>query len=443
MQPVTQYAKSGDVHIAYQAFGDGPINLVMVPGFVSNVEHYWEQPDFARFLNRLASYARVVTFDKRGTGGSDRVADAELPSLEVRMDDLRAVMDAAGMQQAALLGISEGAPLSVLFAATYPDRCRALVLYGSFSRFSYWFPTDESLAAFFGYVEKSWGTGGSIQRFAASRATDVAFQRWWGRNERLGASPAAVLALMRMNSQIEISGVLPAVRVPTLVIHRTGDRAVSVEGGRDVAARIPGARLLEVPGEDHIFYVGDNAGEISDAIEEFLTGSRGPVVADRLLATVLFTDIVGSTKKAAELGDQRWRHLLDEHHATIRRALTRFRGREVKTTGDGFLATFDGPARGVRCACAIAEEIKLLGVEVRAGLHTGECEMMGDDVGGIAVHIGARVAALAGAGEVLVSGTLKDLVAGSGLRFGARGSHLLKGIPGEWQIFAAEPSDTR
>lgn len=436
MQPITQYAKSGDVHIAYQAFGDGPINLVMVPGFVSNVENYWEQPDFARFLNRLASYARVVTFDKRGTGGSDRVT--ELPGLDVRMDDLRAVMDAVGMEQAALLGISEGAPLSILFAATYPDRCHALALYGSFSRFSYWFPTDEALAAFFGYVEKAWGTGGSVQRFAPSRANDAAFQRWWGRNERLGASPAAVTALMRMNSQIEISGILPAVRVPTLVIHRTGDQTVSVEGGRDVAANIPGARLLELPGNDHIFYVGDNAEDISDAIEEFLTGSRGPVVTDRVLATVLFTDIVGSTEKATELGDQRWHHLLDDHHATIRRVLARFRGHEVKTTGDGFLATFDGPARGVRCACAIAEEIRPLGIEIRAGLHTGECEMMGDDVGGIAVHIGARVAALAGAGEVLVSSTVKDLVAGSGLRFGARGGHSLKGIPGDWQIFAAE-----
>jgi pimeloyl-ACP methyl ester carboxylesterase len=436
MQPVTQYAKSGDVHIAYQAFGGGPINLVMVPGFVSNVENYWDQPDLARFLNRLGTYARVVTFDKRGTGMSDRVA--ELPGLDQRMDDLRAVMDAAGMEQAALLGISEGAPLSILFAATYPDRCRALMLYGSFSRFSYWFPTEEALAAFFGYVEQSWGTGGSIQRFAPSRANDAAFQRWWGRNERLGASPAAVVALMRMNSQIDISGILPAVRVPTLVIHRTGDKTVSVEGGRDVAAHIPGARLAEFPGIDHIFYVGENADEISDAIEEFLTGSRPPVPVDRVLATVLFTDIVGSTEKAAALGDHRWRGLLESHHATIRRNLARFRGHEVKTTGDGFLATFDGPARGVRCATAIAEEIRQLGIEVRAGLHTGECEIIGEDVGGIAVHIGARVAALAGAGEVLVSSTVKDLVAGSGLRFDDRGDRSLKGVPGEWRIFAVE-----
>jgi pimeloyl-ACP methyl ester carboxylesterase len=436
MQPVTQYAKSGEIHIAYQAFGNGPLNLVMVPGFVSNVENYWDQPDFARFLNRLGGYARVVTFDKRGTGMSDRVA--ELPGLDQRMDDLRAVMDAAGMDQASLLGISEGGPLAVLFAATYPDRCRGLVLYGSFSRFSYWFPDHETLAAFFRYVEQAWGTGGSVQRFAPSRAADATFQQWWGRNERLGASPAAVTALMHMNSQIEISGILPAVRVPTLVIHRTGDRTVSVEGGRDVAAHIPGARLVEFPGDDHLFYVGEGADEISDTIEEFLTGSRAAVPADRVLATVLFTDIVGSTEKAAALGDQRWRDLLEHHHATIRRNLARFRGREVKTTGDGFLATFDGPARGVRCACAIAEDIKSLGIDVRAGLHTGECEMIGDDVGGIAVHIGARVAALAGASEVLVSGTVKDLVAGSGLRFQDRGSRSLKGIPGEWPIFAVD-----
>ncbi|WP_407113437.1 adenylate/guanylate cyclase domain-containing protein [Bradyrhizobium sp. LMG 9283] len=436
MQPATQYARSGDVHIAYQAFGDGPINVVLVPGFVSNVENYWDEPNFARFLRRLAGYARVVTFDKRGTGMSDRVA--ELPGLDQRMDDLRAVMDAVGMEQAALIGISEGAPLSILFAATYPHRCRALVLYGSFSRFSYWFPTDEALAAFFGYVEQAWGTGGSVQRFAPSRANDAAFQRWWGRNERLGASPAAVAALMRMNSQIEISGILPAVRVPTLVIHRTGDRTVNVEGGRDVAANIPGARLIEFPGIDHLLCVGENADQISDAIEEFLTGSRATVPIDRVLATVLFTDIVGSTEKAAALGDKRWRDLLDHHHVTIRRNLARFCGREIKTIGDGFLATFDGPARGVRCACAIAEEIRLLGIEIRAGLHTGECEMIGEDVGGIAVHIGARVAALARPNEVLVSSTVKDLVAGSGLRFADRGLRSLKGIPGEWRIFAAE-----
>jgi len=339
MLPVTtQYAKSGDVHIAYQAFGAGPINVVMVPGFVSNVENYWDQPDFARFLNHLGSYAKVVTFDKRGTGGSDRVT--ELPGLDIRMDDLRAVMDAAGMEQAALLGISEGAPLSILFAATYPDRCQALALYGSFSRFSYWFPTEEALTNFFGYVEKAWGTGGSIQRFAPSRANDAIFQQWWGRNERLGASPAAVTALMRMNSQIDISGILPAVRVPTLVIHRTEDQVVNVEGGRDVAAHIPGARMVELPGSDHLFYVGDSADRISDAIEEFLTGAPVRIEADRVLATVLFTDIVGSTELLSARGDAQWRHQLDAHDKLVDSVLTKYNGGSAKHTGDGVFALY-------------------------------------------------------------------------------------------------------
>jgi class 3 adenylate cyclase len=274
--------------------------------------------------------------------------------------------------------------------------------------------------------------------FAPSRANDPAFQAWWGKNERLGASPAAVAAYMRMNRQIDISDIVSTIRVPTLVIHRTDDKTINVEGGRFLAEHIPGARYIELPGVDHLPFVGDNAGDIADAIEEFLTGSRTPVPVDRVLATVLFTDIVGSTEKAAALGDHRWRDLLDNHHITIRRNLTRFRGREVKTTGDGILATFDGPARGVRCACAISEEIKPLGITVRAGLHTGECEMIGDEVGGIAVHIGARVAALADADEVLVSSTVKDLVAGSGLRFGDRGIQSLKGVPGEWHIYAVE-----
>jgi class 3 adenylate cyclase len=376
-------------------------------------------------------------FDKRGTGMSDRVA--ELPGLDQRIDDLRAVMDAASMEQAALLGTSEGSPLAALFAATYPDRCRALVLYGGFVRFSSWFPTEEALAGFLGYIDQAWGSGGSLPFFAPSLANDPAAQQWMGRFERLGASPAAVTALMRMNSQIDISDIVSTIRVPTLVIHRTDDVTINVEGGRYLGKHIPGARYIELPGKDHPPWIGDNAMEIADAIEEFLTGTRAPVTeTDRVLATVLFTDIVGSTEKAAALGDRRWRDLLDNHHATLRRNLARFRGREIKMVGDGILATFDGPARGVRCACAIAEEIKPLGIEVRAGLHTGECEMIGDDVGGIAVHIGARVAALAGAGEVLVSSTVKDLVAGSGLRFGDRGSQSLKGVPGEWRIFAVE-----
>ena len=436
MQPVTRYAKSGDIHVAYQVFGEGPLNLVIAPFFVSNVEVFWEYPDAARWLLRLASFARVTMFDKRGTGMSDRVTD--LPGLEQRIDDVRAVMDAVGMEQAALLGMSEGGPLAALFAATFPERCSALVLYGSFARFASWIPTEEALAGFLGYIDKAWGSGGSLHFLAPSLANDPTAQQWQGRFERLGASPAAATVLMRMNSQINISDIVSTIRVPTLVIHRIEDATINVEGGRYLAKHIPGARYIELPGKDHLPWVGDNATEIADDIEEFLTGARAPVTVDRVLATVLFTDIVGSTEKAAALGDRRWRDLLDNHHATIRRNLARFRGREVKTTGDGFLATFDGPARGVRCACAIAEEIKPLGIEVRAGLHTGECEMTDDDVGGIAVHIGARVAALAGAGEVLVSSTVKDLVAGSGLRFGDRGSQSLKGVPGDWRIFAVE-----
>ena len=437
MQPDTQYAKSGDVHIAYQAFGEGPINLVMVPGFVSNVEAYWEQPDFARFLNRLASYARVVTFDKRGTGSSDRVA--ELPGLDARMDDLRAVMDAAGMEQAALLGISEGAPLSVLVCG---DLSRSLPGARALRQL---FPLFLLVSDRGGARKLLWlcrdVLGHRRQRADDSRPRALMTLLSSAGGAATSVSARAlprVTALMRMNSQIDISGILPAVRVPTLVIHRTGDQAVSVEGGRDVAAHIPGARCSSFQVTTIFSTSATTPTRSPMRSRNFSPDRRRRIEADRVLATVLFTDIVGSTEKAAALGDQRWRHLLDDHHATIRRVLARFRGREVKTTGDGFLATFDGPARGVRCACAIAEEIKPLGIEVRAGLHTGECEMMGDDVGGIAVHIGARVAALAGAGEVLVSSTVKDLVAGSGLRFGARGSQTLKGIPGEWQIFAAD-----
>ena len=436
MQPETRYAKSGDVSIAYQVFGEGPLNLVLAPFFVSNVEHFWEDPDASRWLLRLASFARVAMFDKRGTGMSDRVA--EMPGLDLRMDDLRAVMDAAGMEQAALLGLSEGGSLAALFAATFPNRCTALILYGAFARFSSWFPTEEAFAQFLGYVDQAWGSGGAVPFFVPSRINDAAFQRWFGRFERLGATPAAVAAYMRMNSQIDISGVLPTIRVPTLVIHRTGDVTINIEGGRYLAEHIPGARLLEMPGSDHPPMCGENANEIADAIQEFLTGAKGLTEVDRVLATVLFTDIVGSTEKAATLGDGRWRDLLDKHNSTIRRNIVRFRGRETNTTGDGFLITFDGPGRAVRCACAIVEEIRPLGIDVRAGLHTGECEEIDDNIGGIAVHIGARVAALAGPSQVLVSSTVRDLVAGSGLQFVDRGEHSLKGVPGQWRIFAVD-----
>jgi pimeloyl-ACP methyl ester carboxylesterase len=394
--PVTRYAKSGDVHIAYQVFGSGPIDLVFVPGFVSHIENYWDQPDLARWLLRLSSFARVAIFDKRGTGLSDPVSEA--PSLDQRMDDARAVMDAVGIERAALLGVSEGGPLATLFAATYPQRCQALVLYGTFARSS-WI-TPEGLEAFLGYIDNAWGSGRSLPMWAPSHRDDPALKQWWGRFERLGASPAAVMAVVRMISQIDISDILSSVHVPTLVIHCTGDTLINVEHGRFLAEHIVGARLLELPGDDHLFFIHE---QICDAIEEFLTGSISAAEGHRVLATVLFTDIVGSTARAEQLGDQRWRNLLEAHHTTVRRELARFRGNEVRSLGDGFLATFDGPARAVRCACSIAEAVRPLDIQVRSGLHTGEIEIAGNDVQGIAVHIASRVSALAGPGEVLVA----------------------------------------
>jgi class 3 adenylate cyclase/alpha-beta hydrolase superfamily lysophospholipase len=428
--PVTRYAKSGDVHVAYQVFGEGPINLVFVPGFVSHIENYWEHPDLARWLLRLGSFARVAMFDKRGTGLSDRVA--EVPSLDQRMDDARAVMDAAGMERAAMLGVSEGGPLAILFAATYPERCQGLVLYGTFARSS-WL-TDEVLKAYVDYAEKAWGSGLSLAAWAPSRKDDAAFQKWWGRFERLGASPAAAIEVIRMVKQIDIGDILPSVRVPTLVIHATGDTLINVDYGRFLAAQIPGAKLIELPGNDHLFFLHE---QIGDAIEEFLTGSIRAIESHRVLATVLFTDIVGSTALAEQLGDRRWRDLLDAHHATVRRELSRARGKEVKSLGDGFLATFDGPARAVRCARSITEAVGLLNLKIRSGLHTGEIEIVDNDVQGIAVHIASRISALADPGEVLVSRTVKDLVAGSGLCFSERGRHSLKGLQEPMDLYAA------
>ena len=424
--PVTRYAKSGDVHVAYQVFGEGSINLVFVPGFVSHIENYWEHPDLARWLLRLGSFARVAMFDKRSTGLSDRVA--EVPSLDQRMDDARAVMDAAGMERAAMLGVSEGGPLAILFAATYPERCQGLVLYGTFARSS-WL-TDEVLKAYVDYAEKAWGSGLSLEAWAPSRKDDAAFQKWWGRFERLGASPAAAIEVIRLVKQIDIGDILPSVRVPTLVIHATGDTLINVDYGRFLAAQIPGAKLIELPGNDHLFFLHE---QIGDAIEEFLTGSIRAIESHRVLATVLFTDIVGSTALAEQLGDRRWRDLLDAHHATVRRELSRARGKEVKSLGDGFLATFDGPARAVRCARSITEAVGLLNLKIRSGLHTGEIEIVDDDVQGIA----SRISALADPGEVLVSRTVKDLVAGSGLCFSERGRHSLKGIQEPMDLYAA------
>jgi class 3 adenylate cyclase len=391
------------------------------------------RPPISRFMQRLASFSRLILFDKRGTGLSDRVAG--IATLEERMDDVRAVMDAVGSEQAAVFGISEGGPMSILFAATYPERTSALVVYGSFPEFSYCFPTPEALERLLTKIEQGWGTCVTLPIFAPSFVEDAQFRHWWARFERSGASPGAVKALMRMNSEINISHVLPAIRVPTLILHRAEDTAVAVEGSRFMAERIPGAKYVELSGRDHVPMLGD-ADAILDEIEEFLTGTRLGAEPDRALLTVLFTDIVGSTERAGELGDRRWRDLLDSYRMVMRHELARYRGREVATTGDGFLATFDGPARAIRCAIGAREAVRQLGLEIRAGLHTGECELLGEDVGGIAVHIGARVAASARPGEVLVSSTVKDLVAGSELQFQDRGTRTLKGIPDEWRLFA-------
>jgi len=437
--PTTQYARSGDVHIAYQVVGEGPHDLVLVPGWVSHIEYAWEEPCFSAFLKRLASFSRLILLDRRGTGLSDRVT--ELPTLEQRMDDVRAVMDAAGSRRAGLFGLSEAGPMCMLFAATYPARTSALILYGTFARmlrapdYPFGLPLH-MLDRFLAYAEATWGTGAvSTDSFAPSMAGDAAFRQSWARFERLAVSPGGINALLRMLHETDARHTLPAIRVPTLVVHRRDDQIARVEGARYIAERIQGARYAELPGADHFAWVGDTDA-ILDEVEEFLTGVRPAPDHDRILVTVMFTDIVGATARAAELGDRRWRDLLQRHHTTIRDQIARFRGREIDTAGDGFFGVFDGPARAVRCACAIVREQRRLGLEIRAGLHTGECEILDDRLSGISVHTGARVASLAGAGEVLVSRTVKDLVAGSNITFEDRGLHTLKGVPGQWQLYA-------
>jgi pimeloyl-ACP methyl ester carboxylesterase len=435
--PETRYAKSADVNIAYQVVGSGPLDLVLVPGFISHLELDWQGPGYAQMLDRLSSFARVIRFDKRGTGLSDRPGG--LPELESRMDDVRAVMDAAETERAALMGYSEGGPLSMLFAATYPGRTTSLVLYGTYAKRrdpddDYpWCATWEERQAYADDVEREWGSEADLGTMTPNAGP--AEVEWWRRRARAAASPGAAKALILMNSNIDVRSILPTIHVPTLVLHRTGDRDSRPEEGRYVAERIPGARFVELEGDDHVPWIDPD--QILDEVEEFLTGvRRGPEV-HRVLATVLFTDIVGSTSRAVELGDRRWRSLLEQHHATVRRELARFRGNEVDTAGDGFLATFDGPARAVRCAQAIRGALRSLGIDISAGVHVGEIEVAdGGAISGVAVHIGSRVAEQAVPGEVLVSSTVKDLVAGSGLDFEPRGTHELKGVPGEWRLYA-------
>jgi class 3 adenylate cyclase/pimeloyl-ACP methyl ester carboxylesterase len=438
--PKTKYARSGDLSIAYQVVGDGPIDLVHIPGLVSHLDLAWTHPLYERFMERLSSFARVIVYDKRGCGLSDPVA--EPPSVEERIDDTRAVMDAAGVERAAVFGCSEGASLSAFFAAAHPDRVSHAILYGSFARLlpdppDYpWAPfggTAEDVMALYRESMEHWGEGTLLAILAPSLlATDE--RAWWGRYERGAMSPQNVDRLMAANFELDMREVMPVIAVPTLVLHRDGD-VLPIGGGRYVAEHIPGARFVEMHGEDHWPWVGD-PDEVCDHVEEFLTGQRTVPPPDRVLATVMFTDIVGSTERASEVGDRRWRELLDAHERLTRTELDRHQGQEVKTTGDGVLATFDGPARAIRCATSLASATEDLGLPVRVGLHTGECERRNGDIGGIAVHIGARVMAEAGPGEVLVSRTVKDLTVGSDIDFEERGVRELKGVPGEWELFA-------
>ena len=440
MRPQTRYARSGDVSIAYQVVGSGPLDLVLVHGWVSHIDLQWDEPQLSSFLSRLASFTRLITFDKRGTGLSDRVAVNELPTLEQRMDDLRAVMDAAGSERAAFFGVSEGGALCVLFAATHPERVRAVITFGSYAKRVWspdypWAPTPEKREAEYAEILATWGTGTGMDAIYPSMIGNAGFREWIGAYFRSAASPAAAVALLRMNTQADIRSVLPTVRVPALIMNRIEDGDVMVDEARFIASQIPGANLKLFAGADHVPWVGD-AEEVLGEIEEFLTGARHASPSDRVLATILSTDIVGSTELVRQLGDRNWRDLLDRHQTMVRRELQHYQGREIDTAGDGFFAAFDGPARGIRCAKAVVDEAATIGIEIRAGLHTGECEVLKGKLTGIAVHTAARVAGEAAAGEVLVSGTVRDLVAGSGIAFLERGEHQLKGLQERLRLYA-------
>jgi len=443
-QPETRYARSGKVSLAYQVLGKGPPDLVFVPGVISNVEYAWRLPALAAWFERLASFTRLIWFDKRGTGASDRVT--EVPTLETRMDDVRAVMDEAGSERAVLMGVSEGGPMSILFAATHPERVSALILWGSAVKGvradDYpWAPSFEEAIRAVEDAAERWGRPDycdeALRAVAPSLASDADFGQWWGSYMRLAASPASAAALLRMNMEIDVRHVLPTIHVPALILHRADDRLVDAGSSRYVAERIPSARRVELAGSDHFAWIGDTERALAE-IEAFVSEIPDDVDLERRLATVLFTDIVGSTELAARLGDRRWRDLLERHNDLVSSQLERWHALEVGDRGDGVLASFDGPARAIRCACAIAKGAREVGIEIRAGLHTGECELLDGKIEGIAVHIGARVAALAAPGEVLVSSTVKELVVGSGIEFRDRGEVALKGVPGEWRLYSVE-----
>jgi class 3 adenylate cyclase len=438
MASPVRYAKGdGGVHIAYRVFGGGPRDIVLIPGTISHVELLWDLPSNAHLLKRLTAFARVIVFDKRGQGLSDRVGEQ---TLEERVRDVGAVMDAAGSERATIYGWSEGGPMSLTFAAAHPERVSALVVYGSYASMhdEPWAIPAEVFTRYLEVLEKQWGQGIILALNAPSRRDDQAAVQWFAALERAAASPGSILTLMRANYAIDVRDLLSSISVPTLILHRVGDALVPVAAGRYLAAHIPGARFTELPGTDHLVFDNDTQDVIADEIEEFITGSRQRLEADRVLATLLFIDIVHSTARALELGDTRWLELLAGYYDVMKKELGAFRGQEIDRTGDGMLARFDGPARAIRCALSVRERLRALGLQARVGIHTGECELIGDRIGGIALHIGARIASKASPDDVLVSSTVKDLVAGSGLAFAERGAHELKGLPGEWRLYAVE-----
>jgi class 3 adenylate cyclase/alpha-beta hydrolase superfamily lysophospholipase len=429
-----RYAKSGDIFVAYQVLGSGERNIVFVPGFFSNIDHDQEEPGFSILFEGLSELGRLVIFDKRGTGLSDRVERA--PTMEERMDDLRVVMDAAGMDRATIFGISEGGALAILFAASHPERCSGLALFGAFPKFSYWFPSEDRVSAFYSYVKSGWGTGANVSLFAPSKKDDASFRNWWAKRERLGASPSSAAAMMTINRQIDVSGILSSVSIPTLLMHRKGDVVVDIAAAYELARGIPNAKLVELEGTDHLPN-GSGVGVLLEHLSEFVTGTKCEPFVDRVLTTILMTDIVGSTRIADMVGDARWKFLIEQHNAITRQELKRYRGTEIKSLGDGFLCTFDGPARAVLCAQSIIRQMRSNALEIRAGIHTGEAEFHDNDIRGLAVHVASRVMGTADASQCVVSRTVKDLVAGAGISFEDYGPHQLKGISEPINLFLA------